>query len=228
MFKFYGAKHTLAPSYPAPLHSTIVEPFAGAAGYSVHHRSTARVILYEKDQAIVSLWERLLGMDVSELLAVPDPVPGDMSSDILVALAAGRTTRDTPEKFTVSARMAQRYRPMVRRIASVLDECRHFEVHCGEYTMAPDIEATWYIDPPYHHPGGDARWDRSRGGRYLHSNRDIDYPALAEWARARPGQVIVCEQEGAPWMDWTHTLSARDSQHKAYGEVYWYRTGREA
>lgn len=224
MFKFYGAKMKLGPMYPPPTHDVIVEPFAGAAGYAVLHRAAARrVILVERDARVAALWRRLLGMSVDELLALPRPRPGDRSDELLVAFASGRTTRDTPESFQVSARMAQRFDPMLRRMAGVLDECRHFEVIEGDFADAPDVEATWFIDPPYQPPASGGRWDRTRGGRYLHSNRDLDYGALGAWSQARRGQLIVCEQEGADWMPWTDSQSARDGHHVPYGEVWHHR-----
>jgi len=34
-WRYYGGKFRAAPRYPTPTHKTIVEPFAGAAGYSL-------------------------------------------------------------------------------------------------------------------------------------------------------------------------------------------------
>jgi hypothetical protein len=199
-----------------------VEPFAGSAAYAVHHRlDVDRVVLVERDERVVALWHRLLASSVDELLAMQTPVAGGWSSDLLVAFAAGRTTRDTPEEFQVSPRMAQRFRPMIERVARVLDECKHFEVHGGDYTIAPDLSATWFIDPPYQYRSG--RWDRTRGGRYLYSNRDIDFAALGAWSQTRQGQVIVCEQFGSDWLPWNGGRLARDNTHTPYGEVWWHR-----
>ena len=36
-FNFYGGKWRAAPHYPAPRYARVVEPFAGAAGYSTRH-----------------------------------------------------------------------------------------------------------------------------------------------------------------------------------------------
>lgn len=38
-FTFYGGKWRAAPHYAPPEFATIVEPFAGAAGYSVRHHT---------------------------------------------------------------------------------------------------------------------------------------------------------------------------------------------
>ena len=34
---YYGGKWRAAPRYPRPMHDTIIEPFAGAAGYSLRY-----------------------------------------------------------------------------------------------------------------------------------------------------------------------------------------------
>lgn len=57
-FCFYGAKWRAAPSYPSPGLATVVEPFAGAAGYSVRNHDR-EVILVEKDETIAALWAYL-------------------------------------------------------------------------------------------------------------------------------------------------------------------------
>ncbi|MEG4346741.1 hypothetical protein QUB70_26205 [Microcoleus sp. A003_D6] len=54
----------------------------------------------------------------------------------------------------------------------------------GDYTLAPDIEATWFIDPPY-------KEDAGKG--YKYGSKLIDYKKLAEWAKNRKGEVIFCE-----------------------------------
>lgn len=224
MFKYFGAKYKLGHAYPPPDYRVIVEPFAGAASFAVLHRKCAdRVVLVEKDARVAELWHRLIETSREDLICLPDPEVGGVSDDLLVAFAAGRTTRDTPPRFVVSPRMAQRFRPMISRMATVIDECRHFEVSEGDYTSAPDVEATWFVDPPYQAQGG--RWDRTRGGRYRHPNIDIDYRALGDWCQERRGQVIVCEQAGADWMTWNGGMAARDNTHEVYGEVWWHSGG---
>lgn len=223
MFKFYGAKQRIAAQYPEPELDTVVEPFAGAAGYAVHWRKHASLaILIEKDKRVVALWHRLLKMDVGDLLNMPAPVPGERSTDLLVAFAAGRSTRDTPVEFTVTTRMAERFDPMRRRIAGVLDECRHFEVRAGDYREAPDLAATWFVDPPYQTTGA-GRADRTRGGRYTHANTDLNYQGLGDWVQARRGQVVACDQAGSDWLPWNGRLSGQDSASRRYTEVYWHR-----
>lgn len=79
---------------------------------------------------------------------------------------------------------------MRKRVAEQVVHIRHWKVIEGDFTVAPDVEATWFIDPPYQHAGR----------HYVHGSRGIDYTALSRWCRSRRGQPIVCEQAGAQWL----------------------------
>mgnify|MGYP003477907365 CR=1 FL=1 len=225
MFNFFGRKTRLMNKYPPPTSRTIVEPFAGSAAYAVHHRRcTKRVVLIDRDETVCDLWRRLLSMTRDEILDVGIPEVGSLCSDFLVATSAARTTKDTPSTFKVTSRMREEFLRSLPRIASVVDECRHFEVLTGDYTEAPDIEADWFIDPPYQYQSG--RWDRTAGGRYLHGSRELDYRRLASWCEERRGQTIVCEQRGATWLPWTHESQACNSAQRCYREVWYLRSIR--
>jgi len=54
-FYFYGGKWLAAPRYPAPRYDTIIEPFAGSAGYSLRYPDK-RVVLVERDPKIAATW----------------------------------------------------------------------------------------------------------------------------------------------------------------------------
>ena len=59
-FGFYGGKWRDAPKYyPVPEYDTIVEPFAGSAGYSVRY-GDRNVVLGEKDDIIFGVWDYLI------------------------------------------------------------------------------------------------------------------------------------------------------------------------
>lgn len=221
MFNYFGSKHRIAHHYPVPTFRTLIEPFGGSAAYAVRHRNSFdRVVIIERDEAVVAVWHRLLGMSAAEILAAPCPTIGDLCKDPLVAFASARTTRDTPAEFRVSFRMVQQFEIMMRRIASVVDECRYFEVICGTYSDAPVVEATWFVDPPYQYQGG--RRDRTRGGRYRYGNDAIDYENLGSWSQSLEGQVVVCEQAGAGWLPWNGAVRTSNSRHGGYSEVWWH------
>src|SRR6185436_10913618 len=77
----------------------------------------------------------------------------------------------------------------MKNIANQLHKIKHWEFLHGSYEEIPNQRATWFIDPPYEF-GGHA---------YVES--DINFVVLAEWSRNRDGQVIVCENTKAAWMD---------------------------
>jgi hypothetical protein len=71
----------------------------------------------------------------------------------------------------------------------IVPAIQHWTATNLNYTALPNIEATWFIDPPY---------SGSHGMKYRQA--DIDYARLGEWCRSRKGQVIVCENVGANWL----------------------------
>jgi hypothetical protein len=226
-FTLYGGKWRAAPHYPKPHHIPLIEPFAGSAGYAVrwhgHH-----VILVEKDPAIAATWRYLLAVSPEEVRGLPD-VKDDQTVDDLPVAAEARlligwwlnkgTTRPCRKP---SAWMRSRVRPRsywcqeIRdRIASQLDDIRHWQLIEGDYTAAPDIVATWFIDPPY----------QKAGKHYRCGSRELDYGELADWCRSRRGQVIVCETAGADWLPFEpfRDIKASPAKHggKVSREVVW-------
>lgn len=67
MFYYYGRKKQIAKYYPAPKCDTIIEPFAGAAAYSLYKDNwRKRVILVEKDKKVADIWDWLINNASSE------------------------------------------------------------------------------------------------------------------------------------------------------------------
>lgn len=52
---------------------------------------------------------------------------------------------------------------------------------------------------------------------------EIDFLKLAEYSKSRAGEVIVAEQYGADWLDFTPLVESNDSLGKSKKEVIWYR-----
>lgn len=221
-FSFYGGKWRAAPMYAAPRYSTIIEPFAGSAGYAVRH-ATAKVVLVEIDPAVAATWRFLISATEREILRLPDLETGQTVEDLPVSQEAkvligwwlnggsaqpkkspGPWMRNTEKgKWVTSGQLYWGTR-VRERIAGQLKHIRHWNLIQGTYEAAPDDEATWFIDPPY----------QVAGKHYRHGSKGIDYRKLGEWCMARKGQVIVCENDGATWLPFSSWRSVQASTTK--------------
>lgn len=204
-FSYMGAKFRAAKWYPPPRHGTIVEPFAGAAGYSTYWaRSGRKVLLYDLCPRIVGIWSYLIRTPAEEILRLPLNVRDvrDLScceeAKWLIASNIVKGSEQGPyknlasshgESDTISAIACYGWSIGTRyRVASQVGSIRHWEVRQASYADVPDREATWFVDPPYQRAG--------KGYKY----HDVDYPALAEWVRGRSGQVIACGDDADDWL----------------------------
>ncbi len=224
-FSFYGGKWRDTPRlYPAPTRETIVEPFAGSAGYAVRYPAH-RVILYEIDPTIAGVWRYLIGVSASEVLALPDVLETETVDDLSVCAEAKaligfwlNRAKSQPAKRP-SAWMRSGVRPgsfwgdRVRQtIAAQVEQIRHWQIVEADYSEAQDIDATWFVDPPYLHAGR----------HYRYGSSGIDFAELSDWCRARQGQVIVCEQDGAEWLPFEHAAHTKTTRRgKRSAEVFW-------
>jgi hypothetical protein len=205
-WRYYGGKFRAAPRYPAPQHETIIEPFAGSAGYSMRHPAR-RVILIEKYPVIAGIWRYLIAVSPEEVMRIPDvehvddlPTWCPQEARDLVgfwmssAVASPRRALSKGQRFLREkhGNMMTGWNANTReRIASQVAFVRHWRVIEGDYTDAPNVPATWFVDPPY---------NNHAGAHYVHGPNAIDFAGLGAWCRSRRGQVIVCENEGADWL----------------------------
>src|SRR5262249_46124424 len=161
--------------YPAPAEDTIVEPFAGSAGYSIRF-ADRKVVLGEKDPIIHGVWHYLIHASADDILSIPDLEPGQTVADLSVSQEARWLAGFWPNRGvsrpprTPSAGMRDGVRPgsfwggRVRpTIACQVELIRHWKVHNRSYEDLPfSGKATWFIDPPYqsqgrhYHHGADA------------------------------------------------------------------------
>lgn len=215
-FTYFGGKWRVAPKYPGPLHETIIEPFAGAAGYAVRH-AERRVILVERDPKIAAVWRYLLTASPADIRGLPLWGQGWMTTDdlsdfdigarYLIGLWLNKGTaspRKSPSRWMRDGlRPNSLWGAVIReRIASQVDHIRHWTLIEGDYSDAPEREATWFIDPPY----------TLAGSHYPSGSKGIDYPALSDWCQARAGQVMVCEAAGADWLPFAPFASIKGTE----------------
>jgi len=74
LFKCFGSKWSGAKHYPQPKYNTIIEPFAGGAGYSLNY-SDKNVVLAERNQNIYNLWNYLINCESKDILEIPLNLP---------------------------------------------------------------------------------------------------------------------------------------------------------
>jgi hypothetical protein len=225
-FCYYGGKYRAVPKYPRPKYRTIIEPFAGAAGYATRY-PYALVNLYDRDEIIAGLWSYLIRVSEEEIRALPihvshvDELAVVQEAKWLIGFWISKgnpSPKKTPTTwFKRGDRPHSFWGETIReRIASQLYLIRHWKITHGSFTDAPAVCATWFVDPPYAAPCG-----------RLYRYDDVDFNQLAMWCRCRRGQVIVCEQEGADWLPFQYlgTFRSLDGKHgkKKTTEAMWYQ-----
>lgn len=194
MFSYYGSKSKHASVYPRPLHDTIVEPFAGAAAYSLDGDNwQRRVILYDSNPKISAIWKFLINASLEDIKRLPDLMPGQKVTEFtlsdaerwLIGFCINRGS--SVPKVTASRRSdGLTYK---KYISENLHKVKHWEIHTASYEICPNLKATWFIDPPY-----------QKVGKYYFGFNKMDFKSLSAWCQEREGQVIVCENEGADWL----------------------------
>ncbi len=219
MFYYYGRKKQIVKRYPQPNYNTIIEPFAGAAAYAFHHNENVdRVILIEKDEKVASIWQWLINEATQEdIKKLPDLKPGDRSAEFLHIIHAATKMAFAFKRIKVTPVLARNWEISRRVFAKHLDDIKHWSIICGDYTEAPDIEATWFIDPPY---------IGESGMGYRWSSKFIDYKKLADWALERKGDIIFCEGEGATYLPFQNLLDLKGVAGKTSKEFIFYRAGK--
>lgn len=223
MFSYYGGKKKLAALYPPPKHNIIIEPFAGAAWYSTLYRDKL-IFLNEKYDKLYTLWRWLIEESTREdLLEHSRFYAGDTIDRLDIADGhkyllgylinrGSAQPKKTVTKWAAQAKgnFASTVYYNLQEIASIVDSIRHWNVMYGDYRDIPNVEATWFIDPPY----------QSGGQYYAVGNKDINYNELADWCQSRKGQVIVCENKAADWLPFK-PFATMNGQRKMTMEVIW-------
>jgi hypothetical protein len=214
VFSYYGEKRELAHYYPEPVYGLVIEPFAGSAAYSLHgDRWKQEVLLIERDPRIAGVWEWLIEeADRDEILALPDLVPGERSRDLLHIVAAATRTANRADEVIVTPALAETWKVARSRMADAVGHVKHWSIRCGEYTSAPEVEATWFVDPPY---------VGEPGAGYRFGSDTLDFEALGDWIQHRAGQVIACEGGLGTYLPFEPLRPGVDLPGRARHEFVW-------
>lgn len=214
MFSYYGSKSKVVQYYPHPMYDTIIEPFAGSARYSLYGNNWKKsVVLVDKYDVIVNIWRYLIKTATyDDVMSMPDISDGGSVSDfkwrhdalrMIAGFTVNRGSSQPKNKKHWCGSGGDGYANDRSKIASSLSHISHWEIVLGDYRCLSNIEATWFIDPPY----------QFGGEYYRHSNKKIDYKDLRNWIESRRGQVIVCENTRADWMPFRPLKVMRGAMH---------------
>lgn len=233
MFSYFGSKYKLAKHYGAPRHDTVIEPFAGSAAYSLYWEPK-NVILIEKSTVISGIWQYLISASPARIMALPTnfmhidelDLCADAKALIGFWIGKGKTTpgltRSKWGREYADAPDCKVWNEAVkRRIAAQVDKIRHWQIIRGDYTIAPDIEAHWFIDAPYIECGK------------AYAINDVDFTSLGKWVKTRRGFTQVCENDGAKWLPFLpfhkintyHHIKENNERKAKYTEEVLYEQG---
>lgn len=215
MFQYYGSKSKIVHWYPPPKFDTIIEPFAGSARYSCRWYDR-NIKLFDVDTNIEKVWNYLIkeakieDFKALKLFREGDNLPEWLRPGFkeLIGFCMGRGW-SRPGK-TVTQWSSEGINELIDRIALSIGKFDHWSFQKMSYDQIPNEEATWFIDPPY----------KVGGHIYKHGNGLIDYKHLASWCRSRKGQVIVCENMNADWMEFRPLVKFRGIRKKTT-EAIW-------
>lgn len=223
-FSYFGSKWRLSPKYPDPIHSKIIEPFAGSACYSLLHFNK-EIILYDVYDKIVQLWNYLINVSEKEINKLPllcagEEIPNYLTEEqkILIGFWVSKATTRPQHKQSnykcESGKSLSDYgfwsNRIRTRISSQLKYIRHWKVKHSNYNLIDDQQCTWFIDPPY-----------QIGGEHYKHNQ-IDYSDLSTWCKNRKGQIIVCENNDADWLPFVPFYTTKGLR-KNTSEVFYHQ-----
>lgn len=234
-FGYFGGKWRAAPKYPEPKYDTIIEPFAGSAGYSLRYYDRD-VVLYEKYDALVHLWKWLIEeADYDSVMQLPiigefdhiDQIDAPYGAKMLIGFGLNsgaaqpckvpskwaRLTREDWEIIGCGTLTGLWIKEKRQRVAEQVEYIKHWKIHhVDRLGQIPNREATWFIDPPY----------QDAGKHYKHGSQHLDFQQLATWCLMRQGQAIVCENDGANWFRFDHHFLHKSTTNIHRDTIYRY------
>lgn len=219
LFKCFGSKWLSSKHLPPPEYPTVIEPFAGGAGYSLRHYEK-NIRLYERDTHVRELWEFLIVEATESIIRdIPINVPEgtdirtlDLRPGAALLLKHWQRTNNVGNCWTISswghlpgmwtancrARVAEEHQAIKHWLVNGSDWTEAFQDHHG-------YEATWLVDPPYEF-------------NYKYRQPPIEYTDLAEKCISAKGQVVVCEAtdpengnvpDWLPFQPWAKRINSR-------------------
>lgn len=227
-FPFYGSKWNIARHYPKPSRGLVIEPFVGSAGYATFY-DCAQVELCDADPIIAGVWAYLMRVSASEVMALPEmPEVGDhvdnyqlpQEAKWLIGFWLNRGSAQPKKSRTAYSARTDRAQlnwslRAKERIATQLPLVAGWTVKNAPYSRASDVDATWFVDPPY----GDK-------GKFYRVGFN-DFETLGAWCLERKGRLIVCERDDAKWLPFSSLGSFKSSLGRANEGIFTQFAGAE-
>lgn len=203
MFSYYGSKSKIVDYYPPPKYGKIIEPFAGSARYSLKYFDRD-VLLIDKYDVIVKLWKYLQQATPKDILNLPKAIKGEdiriynltNEEKYLMGFCIGRGNM---YPLNMAGDFCN-WEEDKKRISENLYKIKHWTIEQKDYSELENIEATWFVDPPYF------------VGGYKYKHPVIDFYYLGEWCKSRNGHVIVCENTKADWLPFKPMINMQGGQ----------------
>ena len=219
MFSYFGSKSKVVDLYQKPQYNKIIEPFAGSARYSLKYWQNDVTIIDMYDK-VINIWKYLQQASERDILNLPN-IGNKVKLDTIENISDEErsliyfcSARGNGYVGSVSGNF-NNWEKDKQRIASNLHKIKHWKIIQGNYKDFENVEATWFIDPPY---------QIVTRRNYKHNN--IDYIHLAEYCKTRNGQVIVCENDKANWLPFKK-ISVLNGMVKQTIETVWYNCGTD-
>jgi 16S rRNA G966 N2-methylase RsmD len=229
LFSMYGGKGAVVHRYPAPLHPVIVEPFAGAAAYSLRHGLDKKCVLFDADRRMARLWQFLLtknALPAAEAV-IPDTIKVganvlDLTKGLRDFLAEQATWDVDPlqvEKFIEGLEELLMAQANIGTQGALGRHTQVTEFAADQWhrikkrlrCFLPRMREWEFYEADY--SAADRGFPRitphttwfidppyNNSAGSRYRAKVKDYRALANWIQRLPGQVIVCENAGADWL----------------------------
>ena len=192
-----------------------MESFAGSGRFALRY--------YEKDcwlndsyKTITDIWDWIINATEEQIKSIPELKKGEsvdnFNVDPALKLLMGFIVNSGvqyPRK--TCSKWAEEKGEFIRHKERLLNYCgklKHWKVTNLDYRELPNIECTYFVDPPY------------IGAKEKYKKNSINYEELAEWCKSRKGQVICCENGAANWLPFRPLKEMYGQRHKTT-EVIW-------
>ena len=157
MFSYYGSKGKIVDYYPPPKYDKIVEPFAGAAKYSLKY-FYKDITIIDKYDVIIKIWRWLQKANTNDIDRLPHSLTRNddlrninflCEEEMLLMkfiIAAGEATGRNIPSIRVDK---EKINKSLDNIKNNLFKIKHWNIVHDSYDNIKNQESTWFIDPPY-------------------------------------------------------------------------------